>query len=815
MTGFYTEYQDTSGVHVSSAEAAAEEADASKIAAAASATAAATAETNAETAETNAATSATNAATSETNAATSATNAATSATTASTKAGEAAASASNTATSETAAATSATNAATSATNAASSATASATAETNAETAETNAETAETNAASSATASASSASTASTQATNASNSASAAATSATNAGNSETAAATSATNAASSQTAAASSASTASSSATTATTKAGEAATSATNSATSATNSSNSATSAGTAQTAAEAARDAALAAFDSFDDRYLGQKSVDPTVDNDGNALVAGTLYFNTTDDIMKVYEGSAWVAAYASLSGALLATNNLSDLNNAGTARTNLGLGTAATTAATAYATAAQGTKVDGIEAGADVTDTANVTAAGALMDSELTSIASVKALNQGVATGDSPAFAGLTVDTTTLAVDSTNNRVGIGTSSPSSPLTVSGEAKLGLIANPVRINSSATTGIVEFSSSGAGVLRTLGSVPLTLQTNSAERMRIDSSGNVGIGTDSPDTLMEIASTSPVLRITNTTNSTWSTGQDIGRLSFYSTDASAVGPHETAFILNEADSGSNATQLSGALSFGAAAYNTAATEAMRITSGGEFLVGKTSTSTAIVGCSINSAGTIYTTQDVVGLVGGISLRNNSGTDSIVGVTCYNGLASINTSASTGGGHSLSIRGALSGEYARFTSAKRLGIGTTAPAQSLHVVGSIVATGNITAYYSDERLKDFKGKIDNPLEKLNTLNGYYFKPNETALLAGAEQNGLEVGVSAQEVEKVLPEIVSPSALGKDYKTVSYEKLTPLLIEAVKELSAKVDDLELRLQNLEK
>jgi len=142
-------------------------------------------------------------------------------------------------------------------------------------------------------------------------------------------------------------------------------------------------------------------------------------------------------------------------------------------------------------------------------------------------------------------------------------------------------------------------------------------------------------------------------------------------------------------------------------------------------------------------------------------------------------------------------------------------ETMRLNYQDRLGLGTSAPAQKLHVVGSIVATGNITAYYSDERLKDFKGKIDNPLEKLNTLNGYYFTPNETALIAGAEQNGLEVGVSAQEVEKVLPEIVSPSALGKDYKTVSYEKLTPLLIEAVKELSAKVDDLELRLQNLEK
>ncbi len=100
-----------------------------------------------------------------------------------------------------------------------------------------------------------------------------------------------------------------------------------------------ATAAINAKTAAEAARDATLAALDSFDDRYLGQKASDPTLDNDGNPLVAGALYFNTTDDVMKVYEGSLWVAAYASLSGALLSSNNLSDLTNAATARTNLGV--------------------------------------------------------------------------------------------------------------------------------------------------------------------------------------------------------------------------------------------------------------------------------------------------------------------------------------------------------------------------------------------------------------------------------------------------------------------------------------------
>ena len=120
------------------------------------------------------------------------------------------------------------------------------------------------------------------------------------------------------------------------------------------------TNAAASATAAQAAEDAALAALDSFDDRYLGQKSSDPTLDNDGDALVAGALYFNTTDNAMKVYDGSAWLAAYASLSGALIAANNLSDLVSASAARTNLGLGTAATTASTDYATAAQGALAD-----------------------------------------------------------------------------------------------------------------------------------------------------------------------------------------------------------------------------------------------------------------------------------------------------------------------------------------------------------------------------------------------------------------------------------------------------------------------
>ena len=108
--------------------------------------------------------------------------------------------------------------------------------------------------------------------------------------------------------------------------------------------------------------------------------------------------------------------------------------------------------------------------------------------------------------------------------------------------------------------------------------------------------------------------------------------------------------------------------------------------------------------------------------------------------------------------------------------------------------------------GEIRATNNITAFYSDDRLKTHLGKIENALEKVCSLNGFYFEPNETAQDLGYESNR-EVGVSAQEVQKILPEIVVPAPIDDKYLTVRYEKLIPILIESIKDLKSEIEILK--------
>jgi len=93
----------------------------------------------------------------------------------------------------------------------------------------------------------------------------------------------------------------------------------------------------------------------------------------------------------------------------------------------------------------------------------------------------------------------------------------------------------------------------------------------------------------------------------------------------------------------------------------------------------------------------------------------------------------------------------------------------------------------------------VVAYASDDRLKNKLGKIENALEKVKALNGFLYTWNEKAQTMGMDDK-LHVGLSAQEVQKVLPEVVHVSPLNSEYLTIQYEKLVPLLIEAIKEIS---------------
>jgi hypothetical protein len=156
-----------------------------------------------------------------------------------------------------------------------------------------------------------------------------------------------------------------------------------------------------------------------------------------------------------------------------------------------------------------------------------------------------------------------------------------------------------------------------------------------------------------------------------------------------------------------------------------------------------------------------------------------------------------------------------------------------------VGIGTSTPSTTLNVVGSsqitslgigtaasgttgeIRATNNITAYFSDKRLKKDIRVIEDALEKINKISGVTFQSNEEAEKYGYTDKRVQVGVIAQEIEAVLPQVVVPapfdidvdedgneySKSGENYKTVQYEKIVPLLIEAIKELKAEIDALK--------
>lgn len=149
--------------------------------------------------------------------------------------------------------------------------------------------------------------------------------------------------------------------------------------------------------------------------------------------------------------------------------------------------------------------------------------------------------------------------------------------------------------------------------------------------------------------------------------------------------------------------------------------------------------------------------------------------------------------------------------NAVTLNGIASSHYVRDNN------GHVALPAGLGVTGDITATGNIIGYYSDSRLKSNIRIIDHALDKVSALSGVFYTASELAATYGYTSTELEVGVIAQQVQAVLPEVIKlapfdtnidgTSKSGENYLTVQYERIVPLLIEAIKELKAEIDSLK--------
>ncbi len=161
----------------------------------------------------------------------------------------------------------------------------------------------------------------------------------------------------------------------------------------------------------------------------------------------------------------------------------------------------------------------------------------------------------------------------------------------------------------------------------------------------------------------------------------------------------------------------------------------------------------------------------------------------------------------------LSINASTG---VLDSQWATNGTHIYNNNAENVGIGTTNPtAYKLQVVGTIGASGNIVASYSDERLKHVTEYIKDVLPILDKINVFRYNCNDVGAKYGYDKNKKELGLSAQEIQRYYPELVSMapfdseydeetqqivSKSGENYITICYERLVPVLIQGIKELN---------------